>query len=223
MSICSFESCHNKKKNKELEYCYLKSHNKLNVNIIKEFEKSTLPKTKFEIVSVPRDGACLFISLAKYFNSEDEELCARKIQRDIMNWIIKNSNLVFPNTGGILIKEFIKLAHGEEDITNLDQYKYYYSEYAGDEVINKYGEIFPERWGSILELFAFHKIFNVNINIFLLKKIDRKFNVVLCSKKSKNYRFFLSQNFYDDKFDKECNLYFNTIYKNAHWEFLNKK
>ena len=140
-----------------------------------------------------------------------------------MEWVIENSNMEFPNSGGILIKDFIELVHGEEDITNLDEYKYYYSEYAGDEVIDEDGEVFPERWGSILELFAFHKLFNVNVNIFLLKKIDRKFNVVLCSKRSKNYRFYLSQKIYDIRFENECNLYFNTIYKNPHWEFLNKK
>lgn len=226
MSLCSFQGCCNRKKC-DLDYCHLRSHNDVNNKIIKEFEERTLPKTVFEIVPVPRDGACMFVSLAKYFNlgeeEEEEELCARRIQRNLMEWVIENGNKEFPNSGGILIKDFIELVHGEEDITNLDEYKYYYSEYAGDEVIDEDGEVFPERWGSILELFAFHKLFNVNVNIFLLKKIDRKFNVVLCSKRSKNYRFYLSQKFYDSRFDKECNLYFNTIYKNPHWEFLNKK
>ena len=222
MSLCSFQGCCNRKKC-DLDYCHLISHNEVNNKIIKEFEERTLPKNEFEIVPVPRDGACMFVSLAKYFNSGEEELCARRIQRNLMEWVIENGNKEFPNSGGILIKDFIELVHGEEDITNLDEYKYYYSEYAGDEVIDEDVEVFPERWGSILELFAFHKLFNVNVNIFLLKKIDRKFNVVLCSKRSREYRFYLSQRFYDCRYDKECNLYFNTIYKNPHWEFLNKK
>lgn len=222
MSLCSFQGCCNRKKG-ELDYCHIGTHNDVNNKIIKEFEEATVPKNKFDIVPVPRDGACMFISLAKYFNSGEEQLCARGIQRELMEWVIENSDMEFPNSGGILIKDFIELVHGEEDIINLDEYKYYYSEYAGDEVIDVDGEVFPERWGSILELFAFHKLFNVNVNIFLLKKIDRKFNVVLCSKRSKKYRFYLSQKFYDSRFDKECNLYFNTICKNPHWEFLNKK
>lgn len=222
MNLCSFQGCCNIKKG-ELDYCHLKSHNDVNNKIIKEFEETTVPKNKFEIIPVPRDGACMFVSLAKYFNSGEEELCARRIQRDLMEWVIENSNKEFPNSGGILIKDFIELVHGEEDITNLDEYKYYYSEYAGDEVIDVDGEVFPERWGSILELFAFHKLFTINVNIFLLKKIDRKFNVVLCSKRSREYRFYLSEKFYDIRFENECNLYFNTIYKNPHWEFLNKK
>lgn len=125
------------------------------------------------------------------------------------------------------------ILHGEEGILTINDYGKYFSIYAGDsdyinvekkvdnKVVLERQEI-PERWGTMLELFSFMKVFSTNINIFILKKIDTKnFKEVVCSNRSRNYRYFLSQELFDKSNElPTLNLYFNTIYSNPHYELL---
>lgn len=230
MISCNYNKC-NYKKLRNLNFCHLKSHNKdlqkyeKEILFIKEkFKKDSLPKDFFNIKKIYRDGACLFTCLALGLNkcNEDTELLAREIQETIKNWIIINPNHIC-SLYNMEIKDMIPLIHGEEGINTIDEYEKYFSIYAGDELI---GEEIPERWGSLLELYVFHILYKKNIKIFILKKLDKKFNMKKCTKKSKNYRFFLYQKIENKEFDKEfneINLYYNTMYKYPHYEFLINK
>ena len=232
MISCNYNKC-NYKKIRNLDFCHLKSHNKKNnlekyekeILFIKEkFKKDSLPKDFFNIKKIDRDGACLFTCLALGVNkcNEDTELLAREIQETIKNWIIINPNHVC-SLYNMEIKDMIPLIHGEDGINTIDEYEKYFSIYAGDELI---GEEIPERWGSLLELYVFHILYKKNIKIFILKKLDKKFNIKKCTKKSKDYRFFLYQKMENKEFDEEfneINLYYNTMYKYPHYEFLINK
>jgi len=55
------------------------------------------------------------------------------------------------------------LPYGWKEVEENGNYRY---QDPDGSFIDEDGEVFPERWGSILELFAFHKLFNVNVNIF---------------------------------------------------------
>lgn len=235
MVLCDVDGCNNKKIG-ELKYCHLKSHNKKNkeeyntyISKIKnEFQIKTFPKDNFIIIDIPRDGACMFICLAKYLinkknnfidNINDEDI-ARKVQDEIVGWIIENKNLEFPGSSGILIKDLICMVH--DDMDSIDDYEYIFGIYAGDEIEDD--EEFPERWGTILELYAFHNLYKVNVNVYVLKKLNNKFEEIICSKRSNEYRFCLYHNFFNERFENnnEVNLYFNSIHKNAHYELLKK-
>ena len=230
MINCNYNKC-NYKKLRNLNFCHLKSHNKdlekyqNKIYFIKdEFKKNSLSKNFFYIKKIDRDGACLFTCLALSLNKcEDTELLAREIQKIIKNWIINNPNHVCL-LYNMEIKDMIPLIHGEEGINTIDEYEKYFSIYAGDELIGK--EI-PERWGSLLELYVFHILYKKNIKIFILKKLDEKFNIKKCTKKSKDYRFFLYQKIENKEFNnnlkEEINLYYNTMYKYPHYEFLINK
>ena len=163
---------------------------------------------------------------------DKEEEVSELIQLSIKDWIVSNPNYYFSKFN-MSLRELIPIFHGEEEIITIDDYAKYFSIYAGDpdyinvekkidnEIIIERQEI-PERWGTMLELLTFMKIFSTNINIFILKKIDTKnFKQVVCSNRSRNYRYFLSQKLFNKSNGlPTLNLYFNTIYSNPHYELL---
>lgn len=249
-----------------LEFCHLRTHNndksafdKEMNRIIDEFNSSTLSKNSFNIVSINRDGACMFKCIAKYLianldkiedthkdhhatikaiideypnkNDVDEEV-SEYVQSILKNWIVKNSKNNIPKFD-MSLRELIIIVHGDEGILTLEDYDKYFSIYAGDydfiietETVNgkevkKKIEI-PERWGTVLELYAVHKIFDLNINIFLLKKFDKRTGkIAVCTNRSKNYRFYLSETFDSKNSDANTiNLYFNTMYGSSHYQLL---
>jgi hypothetical protein len=164
--------------------------------------------------------------------SDKEEDISELIQLSIKDWVISNPDYFFTKFN-MSIRQLIPIVHGEEGIITIDDYGKYFSIYAGDsdhinieknvdEVIVLERQEIPERWGTMLELFSFMKVFSTNINIYILKKIDTKnFKSVVCSNRSKNYRYFLSQELFDKSSElSTLNLYFNTIYSNPHYELL---
>jgi hypothetical protein len=249
-----------------LEFCHLRTHNEDKTAFdaemtrkLDEFNNSTLPKNSFTIVSINRDGACMFKCIAKYLianldnieethkdhhtaikaimdeysnkNDIDEEV-SEYVQSILKKWVVKNSENRIPKFD-MSLRELIAIVHGEEGILTLEDYDEYFSIYAGDydfivetEMVNgkkvdKKIEI-PERWGTVLELYAVHKIFDLNINIFLLKKFDKRAGkVAVCTNRSKEYRFYLSETFESESSDANTmNLYFNTMYGSSHYQLL---
>ena len=68
--------------------------------------------------------------------------------------------------GNSTLENWVIMIHGEEGYNNIEDYYIYFNYYAGEPDIieiedngeSKIIEI-PERWGSIIELFAFHKLY----------------------------------------------------------------
>lgn len=249
-----------------LDFCHLKTHNEdknaFDIEMtrkLNEFNSSTLSKNSFNIVSINRDGACMFKCIAKYLianldkiedthqdhhatiktimeeysNKKDvDEEVSEYVQSILKKWIVKNSTHKIPKFD-MSLRELISIVHGEEGILTLEDYDEYFSIYAGNydfivetEIVNgkeiKKNIEIPERWGTILELYAVHKMFDLNINIFLLKKFDKRTGkIAVCTNRSKEYRFYLSETFNSKNSDANTmNLYFNTMYGTSHYQLL---
>ena len=162
---------------------------------------------------------------------DKEDSVSELVQLTLKDWVLENKDYIFPKFD-MTVAELIPLVHGEEGIVTLEDYEKYFSIYAGDFdfIVNEMTvngkkkmvktEI-PERWGTMLELFAFHTIFSVNINIYLLKKFDpRSCKVVVCTNRSKNFRFYLSESIDEYSNKNTMNLYFNTMRNSSHYQLL---
>ena len=218
-----------------------------------KFNSKTISRDNFTIVNVPRDGACLFTSISNYVidnlklfkkykiydfitnkrNFEDDnkiETIGRFLQNELKNWVYENKNLQIPNVGNIKLEDWVLMIHGEEGYDSIEDYYVFFNTYAGDldiieienEGVNEIVEI-PERWGTIIELFAFHKIYKININIYLLKRFDKyKLKEVNCTKRSKYGRFEIKESLFNNDYTNDLNLYFNMSNNTYHYEYLKK-
>ena len=262
--ICEYISKNNIKCNNtvigNLNFCHMKKHHTdkelYNDYLKKEenkFNSKTIPRDKFTIIDVPRDGACLFTSISnfiidnlQYFekfkihnfisnkrNYEENnkiETIARYIQNELKNWVFHNKKLKVPYVGNISLEDWVLMIHGEEGYESIEDYFVFFDTYAGDldiiEIDNEEEQEIieiPERWGTIIELFAFHKIYKVNVNIYVLKRFDKnKVKEVNCTKRSKYARFALRESLYNKDYFNDLNLYFNMSNKTYHYEYLKK-
>ena len=95
-----------------------------------------------------------------------------------------------------------------EEIDSLETYQLLYDIFSGDDDYfeEESGEYYkngnpimkkmyiPTRWGGITELYAFHKIFNVNIYQWVCKRWNKTTNKMeSCSLKMKDKRYHLIQ------------------------------
>lgn len=217
----------------------------------KKFNDKTLSKDYFTIINVYRDGACLFTSLSNYINDNIEffkdhpiysfinnkrnfedkdkiETIARFLQNELKDWIFKNRDMKIKHIGNTTLENWVLMIHGEEGYNSIEDYYVFFNTYAGDPDIievedNGDKELIeiPERWGTIVELFAFHKIYDMNINIYVLKRFHKnKIKEVNCTKRSKYARFLLTEQLFDSKNLNSVNLYFNMSNNTYHYEYL---
>ena len=174
---------------------YLTTINKLR----NDFHDSTISQDKFQLFNVDTDGACLYrcmadilwenpqllqegrdndllliIETAKHeyqeFMIDTETAMARVIQQRLYKWIVEHAEETIPEFGETL-KDLVTNSH---NLPNLEMYTILYSIFAGDIDIVTIGNEkikIPNRWGGAPEKYAFSKIFNITIDVYILQRL----------------------------------------------------
>ena len=193
---------------------------------MEQFKENTIDPTIFAIEDVINDNSCLYRSLANTlqlrtiddtlihyaepeniledpafaFDGDSQEILAKELQSKAYNWIISNLEEIYPVLG-ITINEMIFNCHEMTTAEYIEYYKFF----AGDLIvknINKNGknitQLTPNRWGSILELYALSKIYKIPICVYISQKYNLKTNKIIAGrirnkKTEKNVRFRLSE------------------------------
>ncbi len=166
---------------------------------MEEFNEITKTKKDFEIVSVRGDGACLYRSIIRFLVDYQKQLngneyfykifddikinekeASRNLQEVLKNWIVEHQTDpldAFINIDGT-VGDLVLIDH--EYVESIEVYESLYSIFAGEndyfideEDDNKVCYI-PTRWGGMTEIYAFYKIFGVNINQWVLRKWNKK-------------------------------------------------
>lgn len=110
-------------------------------------------------------------------NIFEETAVARYIQKQTVNWLIKNQDTDFNGIEGYKIKDLICETH---NLSNIESYEHFYQRFAGlpdyimmktnglnksSEPIYKKKEL-PSRWCALPEQVAFCELFEVHIDIY---------------------------------------------------------
>ena len=214
-----------------------------------EFIKNTKHKNEFELVNVRGDGSCLYRTMIRFlvdkqkilnkhplfykvfhYQKINEKEAARNLQFIIKDWIVENQNDKldsFMNIDGT-ISELLFMDH--EFIESIEIYQSLYSIFSGDDnyIIDEDGKkvYIPVRWGGMTEIYAFYKIFGININQWIMKRWNRTLNKMEdCSYEKNGSRYHLLQKIGDG----EENLTMNVLYINMnegwgrHYMYLREK
>ncbi len=165
---------------------------------------------------------------------------AKNLQFLIKDWLYKNKEEKlddFMNFDGT-IGDFVLIDH--EEIPNMEIYNELYSIFAGDEdyllteseeTNNKGDKLYekvyiPLRWGGMSELYAFNKIFGININQYIgvrWNKSKKRMDNCEFDKKDRRYRLIQKIGIEDNKEQSlEVNLLFNNSEKlyRRHYTYL---
>tara|TARA_Y100000389_G_scaffold98868_1_gene95558 strand:+ start:1229 stop:1960 length:732 start_codon:yes stop_codon:yes gene_type:complete len=193
---------------------------------MEEFIENTIDPSIFCIHDVINDNSCLYRSLANtlelrkendkiihynppenilaldsfQYDGDIQEDVARELQNEAYTWVLSNLDKEYPMLG-INIMDMIPNCHE----MSVDEYIEYYKFFAGDPVIRKIKneqgertEVIPNRWGSILELYALSEIYKIPICVYISLKYDIKNNKIITGKirnekPEKGVRFRLSE------------------------------
>ncbi len=162
---------------------------------------------------------------------------AKNLQFVIKDWLYENKDKKideYMNFDGT-IGDFVLIDH--EDIPDMEIYQELYSIFAGDEDYliaekeeknnegkTQYEKVFiPLRWGGICELYAFHKIFGININQYICQRWNRSKNRIdNCEDDKRDKRYKLIQKIENTENELEVNLLFNNSEKvyRRHYTYL---
>ena len=175
------------------------------------FTANTLDSEEYRLVDVMGDDACLFRSLAVgvfehideigysdmikriivhpkssikdgKLHIKDQTELARRLQRVALNWIVMNKDKSLDCIGGEKIGDVAVNTHELEDF---DEYFAYYSIFAGD-VNYVFGDNggklkIPPRWGGYPEMVAISEVLDVDIQVYVPRKLNSKKNKVIPS------------------------------------------
>lgn len=203
------------------DYCHIKSHHDSDERYLKHlntllssFYEISQSLDSFKIMDVPKDGACAYraMAIALVDNIKNDKLTkptvteitkiAKLLQQIIRKWIVKNKDQIVEEIDGLTLEEFVLFTH---NLSNLEKYNELYKIFAGkfDYItINtrKAGKVkkvkIDDRWGGGPEFYAFSKIFDINCEIYLPRKLDtKKCKINKSAIKNKNTRIILYQSF----------------------------
>jgi len=131
---------------------------------------------------------------------------AKYLQVKIKDWLVSNKSMPIEELGGFTLEHLVENCH---DIT-LEQYNVLYEIFAGDldyimiqqddsdesigvkeDVSNQSrsngGKMqklnIPDRWGSTSETYGFSGLCHINVNVFVIKRFDRKSCGIILGKK----------------------------------------
>ena len=111
----------------------------------------------------------------------------------------------------------------QQALPSLEIYQQLYDIFAGDRnfLFSKKKRIFiPPRWGGITEIYAFVKIFNVNVNQWTYQKWDEKNNKIkLTTHKDNKRRLYLLQKIELTNDENENKLTLNLLYLDSFKEY----
>ena len=175
------------------------------------FINNTIDPSIFLIKDVINDNSCLYRSLANTLHLRmdgDDNICAfnrpsniindenfsydgilqeeiaRELQEKAYHWIVTNLDKEYPSLG-ISISDMIINCHE----MSVEEYISYYKFFAGDLIVRNIKrnnktitELVPNRWGSILELYALSIIYSVPICVYISQKYDIKNERIITGK-----------------------------------------
>jgi hypothetical protein len=131
--------------------------------------------------------------------SDNIDDLANLMQQIVREWIMEHRDYIVDNIS--TLEEYVLMCHDGFD--NIDEYNAHYQEDASKEIIyevetgkfNKKGKpiiekiYIDDRWGGSPEIYAFSKIFGMEVNIYLLKRFStsqgKKINGSLRDKSSR--------------------------------------
>ena len=180
---------------------------------IREYKERTLDCNAYICEDVLGDDACLFRALTlglfvniekikhsdnvkavfkhpetklKEFiiNIEDETALAKILQKIAKDWIVQNRKKKLADCGDETLEDIVLNTH---NLDTIEDYAGLYSIFAGEfnKAYNADGELIdiPPRWGGYPEEVALSDIFEVNINIYVPRRICANKNSVIPSYK----------------------------------------
>jgi hypothetical protein len=108
--------------------------------------------------------------------SGKQDLLARFLQNEILDFISKNYNKKVPFLGNVQLKDAITLVHE----ISWEEYLMYYSTFAGDIDFNQLEEeaFYIDRWGSTLEQWVITQMLEVPIIIFNTQNWNKRYNKI---------------------------------------------
>ena len=112
--------------------------------------------------------------------SGKQDLLARFLQTEILEYISNNLNKKVPFLGNVDLKDAISLVHE----ISWEEYLIYYSTFAGDIDFNQLEEegFYVDRWGSTLEQWVITQMLEVPIIIFNTQIWNKRFNKIVNGK-----------------------------------------
>ena len=233
------------------------------------FNNNTIDPSIFIIKDVINDNSCLYRALANTlhlrmdkeenivnFNRPDniindenfsydgilQEEIARELQEKAYHWIVSNLDKEYPLLG-INISDMITHCHE----MSVEDYISYYKFFAGDLIVRNIkrnnktiSELVPNRWGSILELYALSILYSVPICVYISQKYDIKNDKIITGKirnekAEKGVRFRMSELVGEEFLDKtppifilwrktQCGPHYMSLYpKEEVWMDSNKE
>lgn len=217
---------------------------------MEEFRERTLEKRNFEIIEVNGDGLCLYRSMIRFLVDYQKELnhhnCFYKIFNDpnikeigasinlqiiLKDWILEHKDDLLDSSLPIegTISYLVMIDHGEY-IDSIETYGDLYSIPANDISIfnnEESGEaiFIPTRWGGITEIYAFSKIFELNVYQWSCKRWNViKGEVENCDGKDRGGRFKIIQQIQKE----DQKLIFDVLYadygfQSRHYSYLRNK
>ncbi len=129
-----------------------------------------------------------------------------------------NKNKVINDYGGENIENIVINTH---NINNLEEYKEIYSLNDNDDsyIIEKKKN--NDIWGGLPEQISFASIFNINLIIYDIVKLDsRNFNIISCTLKSKEHRLKEIMK-YNNRNNIICSLIYENM-SNPHYSLIIK-
>ena len=117
-------------------------------------------------------------------NIRDETEFSKRLQESARKWIVINRGLTLDSHGGETVES---LVCGTHEIESIETYAQLYSVFAGEfnkayDVDGKLVDIDP-RWGGLPEQIAISDIFEVDINVYVPRKVNSKFDTIIPSYK----------------------------------------
>lgn len=167
-----------------------------------------------------------YFSKVFYRKDLNEREAAESLQKILKNWIVEHAEEPldeFMNLEGT-IQDLLLMDH--EEIDSLETYQLLYDIFSGDDdyIEEESGEYYkngnpimkkmyiPTRWGGITELYAFHKIFDIDIYQWVCKRWNKTTNKIeSCSTKMKDKRYHLIQKIGSE----ENELILHLLYKDS--------
>jgi hypothetical protein len=168
------------------------------------------------------------------YYEENENTIVFNLQKKLKNWLVEHQDDKCTIIDDMSVRDFILMMHS--DIGTIEEYDKIFEIFAGDpNFINiKTNDVYksgknkgqpktakspiPLRWGSTAELYAFNKIYGINIIQYMPIRFDNKAKKFIpCTLKSKQYRFKPIQVIgNDDKNDKSNTIRLLSFESNRH-------
>lgn len=212
---------------------------------MEDFQNRTIRRREYEVVEVNGDGLCLYRCMIRFLVDYQKELNKNQLFYKIFNdekikegeasihlqmvlkdWILEHKDEKLDSSLPIegTISDLVMIDHGDY-IDSIETYGDLYSIPANEEssfMDEMMGEriFIPMRWGGMTEIYAFSKIFGIEVNQWK----SRRWNVIKmeiedCEKNERGSRLELIQKIGEGEFSLDV-LYEDYGFQARHYTYL---